>query len=115
MTSPRTADVVVIGGGVAGLSTARALTDLGVRDVVVLERHTVGSGGSGKSSGVVRCHYGIPSLAAMAWRALPVLENAADILGAPSGYRRTGYLVGVGIENLGALTSQRRHAPALGH
>ena len=103
MTSPRTADVVVIGGGVAGLSTARALTELGVTDVVVLERHTVGSGGSGKSSGIVRCHYGIPSLAAMAWRALPVLENAAEVLGAPSGYRRTGYLVGVGMENLGAL------------
>ena len=97
------ADVVVIGGGVAGLSTARALVELGVTDVLVLERDTVGSGGSGKSSGIVRCHYGIPSLAAMAWHALPVLENAAEILGAPSGYTRTGYLVGVGPPNLGAL------------
>ena len=35
MISPRTADVVVIGGGVAGLSTAHALTDLGVTGVVV--------------------------------------------------------------------------------
>jgi glycine/D-amino acid oxidase-like deaminating enzyme len=103
VSSPRTADVVVIGGGVAGLSTARALTELGVRNVAVLERGTVGSGGSGKSSGVVRCHYGIPSLAAMAWRSLPVLENSSDVLGAPSGYRRTGYLVGVGNDNLGAL------------
>ncbi len=103
MTSPPTAEVVVIGGGVAGLSTARALVELGLTDVLVLERGTVGSGGSGKSSGIVRCHYGIPSLAAMAWRALPVLERASDILGATSGYRRTGYLVGVGTENLGAL------------
>ena len=47
----------------------------GVSDVLVLERATVGSGGTGKSSGIVRCHYGIPSLAAMAWRALPVLET----------------------------------------
>ena len=97
------ADVVVIGGGVAGLSTARALVELGMTDVLVLERDTVGSGGSGKSSGIVRCHYGIPSLAAMAWHALPVLENAAEILGAPSGYTKTGYLVGVGPPNLGAL------------
>ena len=66
----------MIGGGVAGLSTARALVELGLTDVLVLERDTVGSGGSGKSSGIVRCHYGIPSLAAMAWRALPVLEHA---------------------------------------
>jgi sarcosine oxidase, subunit beta len=112
--SPRTADGVVIGGGVAGLSTARALTDLGVRDVVVVERHTIGSGGSGKSSGIVRCHYGIPSLAAMAWRALPVLEDAADILGAPSGYRRTGYLVGVGMANLSALRANIAMHQSLG-
>ena len=93
----------MIGGGVAGLSTARALVELGMTDVLVLERDTVGSGGSGKSSGIVRCHYGIPSLAAMAWHALPVLEAADEILGAPSGYTRTGYLVGVGQQNIGAL------------
>jgi sarcosine oxidase, subunit beta len=112
--SPRTAEVVVIGGGVAGLSTARALVELGLTDVVVFERDAVGSGGSGKSSGIVRCHYGIPSLAAMAWRALPVLEHAAEILGAPSGYTRTGYLVGVGRENLGALRANVAMQQALG-
>ena len=51
----------------------------------------------------MRCHYGIASLAAMAWRSLPVLEHAAEILGAPSGYTKTGYLVGVGPPNIGAL------------
>lgn len=94
---------MVIGGGVAGLATARALVELGVTDVVLLERATIASGGTGKSSGIVRCHYGIPSLAAMAWHALPVLAHAPEILGAPSGYTRTGYLVGVGSENVGAL------------
>ena len=39
----------------------------------------------------------------MAWHALPTLENAAEILGAESGYRNTGYLVGVGSQNLQAL------------
>jgi glycine/D-amino acid oxidase-like deaminating enzyme len=114
MRSPRDAEVVVIGGGVAGLSTARALVELGVTDVLVLERATVGSGGSGKSSGIVRCHYGIPSLAAMAWHALPVLEQAADILGAPSGYTRTGYLVGVSQQNLGALRANVAMQQGLG-
>jgi sarcosine oxidase subunit beta len=42
MSSHRTAEVVVIGGGVSGLSTARALVELGVTDVLVLERQTVG-------------------------------------------------------------------------
>jgi len=97
------AEVVVIGGGVAGLSTSRALVELGLTDVLVLERSTIASGGSGKTSGVVRCHYGIRSLAAMAWHSLEVLDHAVEILGAESGYRRTGYLVGVGGSNRGAL------------
>ncbi len=104
----------MIGGGVAGLSTARALVELGVTDVVVLERAAVGSGGTGKSSGVVRCHYGIRSLAAMAWHALPVLESATEILGAPSGYTNTGYLVGVGPENLGSLRANVAMQQSLG-
>lgn len=114
MAIPHTAEVVVIGGGVAGLSTARALVDLGVTDVLVLERQTVGSGGTGKSSGIVRCHYGVASLAAMAWRALPVLENASEILGGPSGYTKTGYLVGVGPQNIGALRSNVAMQRSLG-
>lgn len=105
---------MVVGGGVAGLSTARALVDLGISDVVVLERATVGSGGTGRSSGIVRCHYGIPSLAAMAWRALDVLANAQEILGAPSGYTSTGYIVGVGSENLGALRANVAMQRSLG-
>ncbi len=104
----------MIGGGVAGLSTTRALVELGVTDVLVLERATVGSGGTGKSSGIVRCHYGIRSLAAMAWHALPMLEQAEELLGAPSGYTNTGYLVGVGPENLGALRANVAMQRALG-
>ena len=103
MSAPDSADIVIVGAGVSGLSTARALVELGQRDVLVLDRATVGSGGTGKSSGIVRCHYGIRSLAAMAWHALPVLEDAPEILGAESGYRKTGYLVGVGPQNIGSL------------
>jgi len=47
-----TADVVVVGGGIAGLSAARRLLDLG-KDVVLLEADTCGSGATGKSSGFI--------------------------------------------------------------
>jgi sarcosine oxidase, subunit beta len=103
MSSNESAEVVIIGGGVTGLSTARALVELGVTDVIVLERSVVGAGGTGKSSGIVRCHYGIKSLAAMAWHALPTLANAIELLGADSGYRNIGYIVGVDAQNVGAL------------
>ena len=48
----------------------------------------------------------------MAWRALPVLEHAAEILGAPSGYTKTGYLVGVGPREPRRAARQRGHAAA---
>ena len=51
---PRRAGVVVIGGGVNGLSTAFQLAKRGVQDVVVLERRQLGSGATGKSGALVR-------------------------------------------------------------
>ena len=96
-------DIIIIGGGLEGLSTAWALAQRGERNVLVLERHTLCSGGTAKSSGIVRCHYGVPSLAAMAWMGLQVFENASDLLDADIGFRQTGYVVGVGPENIAAL------------
>src|SRR5581483_3510174 len=47
-----TADVVVIGAGYAGMSTALHLAERGTR-VAVLEAHEVGWGGSGRNGGQV--------------------------------------------------------------
>jgi len=47
------ADVVVIGGGVIGLSVARALARRGVRDVCLLERSSVGSEASSAAGGML--------------------------------------------------------------
>jgi gamma-glutamylputrescine oxidase len=57
------ADVVVIGGGLAGLATALDLVERG-RRVVVLERHAIGWGASGRNGGFVSVGYpnGIPAL-----------------------------------------------------
>ena len=109
-----TADVVIVGGGLEGCATAWALARRGVTDVVVAERATVGSGGTGKSSGVVRCHYGVSSLAAMATRSLDVFENAAEILGTDVGFHRTGYVVGVGEPNVAALHASMAGQRAVG-
>jgi glycine/D-amino acid oxidase-like deaminating enzyme len=108
------ADVVIIGGGITGTAAAWALTQRGVHDVVVLERGTVGCGGTGKSSGIVRCHYGVPALAAMAWKGLRLLENAADVLGDDAGFRQVGYVVGVGPENVAALHANLAMLQGLG-
>jgi len=93
------ADVVIVGGGIEGTAAAWALSQRGVTNVVVAERNTVGSGMTGKSSGIVRCHYGVSSLAAMAAVGLEVFEKAQDFLGDHAldiGFRQIGYVVGVG-------------------
>jgi sarcosine oxidase subunit beta len=113
-TSTATADVIVVGGGVEGAATAWALAQRGVTDVLMLERHTIGSGGTGKSSGVVRCHYGISSLGAMANVGLELFENAEEMLGTDIGFRQTGYIVGVGEANLDALRANLAAQRAVG-
>jgi sarcosine oxidase subunit beta len=107
-------EVVIIGGGLEGCSTAWALAQRGVTDVVIVERATVGSGGTGKSSGVVRCHYGVSSLAAMATRSLETFEHAEDVLGVDVGFHQTGYVVGVGPENVDALHASMADQRAVG-
>ena len=97
------ADVVIVGGGIEGTAAAWALSQRGVTDVLVAERTTVASGMTGKSSGIVRCHYGVSSLAAMATVGLEVFEKADEVFGTDIGFRQTGYVVGVGEANVDSL------------
>ncbi len=108
------ADVVIVGGGLEGAATAWALAGRGVTDVLVVERNTVGSGMTGKSSGIVRCHYGVSSLAAMATVGLDVFEHAEDLFGHDIGFRQNGYVVGVGEPNVDSLRKSLAAQRAVG-
>jgi len=108
------ADVVIVGGGIEGAAAAWALSQRGITNVVVAERNTVGTGMTGKSSGIVRCHYGVSSLAAMAAVGLEVFEKAKEIFGTDIGFRQTGYVVGVGAEDTDALRSSLAAQRAVG-
>lgn len=96
---------VIVGGGLEGLAIAWSLADRGETDVVVLERATLCSGMTGKSSGVVRCHYGTPSLAAMAWYGVDIFSRASEIFGDDMGFQQCGYVVGVGANNIDPLNA----------
>ncbi|WP_405134038.1 FAD-dependent oxidoreductase [Nocardia sp. NBC_01388] len=109
-----TAEFLIIGGGLEGLAIAWSLAERGATDIVLLERNSLCSGMTGKSSGVVRCHYGAPSLAAMSWWSVPFFENATEILGDDLGFRQCGYAVGVGADNLDPLKANVAMQQALG-
>ena len=70
-----TADVIVVGGGVNGLSTALELRELGIGRVVVLERHMVASGQSGRAAGISRAL--VPHARTARWQ----LESQNSYLG----------------------------------
>ena len=94
---------LVIGGGLEGLAIAWSLADRGETDIVVIERDSLCSGMTGKSSSVVRCHYGTESLAAMAWYGVGVFQRAPELFGDDIGFRPCGYVVGVGEDDVDAL------------
>src|SRR6185369_8833784 len=108
------ADVVIVGGGIEGAAAAWALSQRGVTNVVVAERSTVGSGMTGKSSGIVRCHYGVSSLAAMSQYGLEVFEAAEEHFHQPIGFHSTGYVVGVGEGDVEALDANLAAQQAVG-
>src|SRR5262249_3855380 len=72
------------------------LTERGVRDVIVVDKSFVASGGTGKSSACVRQHYSMPETCRMILYALDCFQRFEELTGGHScGFRRTGYLLGV--------------------
>ena len=87
---PPAAEVVVVGAGVVGSSTAYNLARLGVRDVVVLDKDGVAAHASRLSAGLVRTHYSNAPEARLAQRGLEWFENWEDMVGGYPGFVRTG-------------------------
>ena len=59
MTLPKTAEVIVIGGGVMGASTAYHLASRGQSNVILLEKEDFfGLGATGRCAGGVRYQFG---------------------------------------------------------
>ncbi|MBV9073777.1 MAG: FAD-binding oxidoreductase [Acidobacteria bacterium] len=89
----QTADVIIIGGGIVGSSIAYHLTELGIRNVLVIEREThQGKGSTGKSMGGVRAQFTTPVNIQMSLYSIPFYAAFDERLGHPAGYRPQGYL-----------------------
>jgi sarcosine oxidase subunit beta len=92
MDQPKTASVVIIGGGVVGCSIAYHLARRGQRDVVVLERETVGSGTTSKAAGGIRAQFPTETEIRFSLESLRVLQNFAEEFGIDPGFKQIGYL-----------------------
>ncbi|HET6395007.1 MAG TPA: FAD-binding oxidoreductase [Blastococcus sp.] len=89
---PSSASVVVIGGGVMGLSTAFHLASRGVRDVVLLDKGGLGSGSTSKAAGGVRAQFSDPVNVALGARSLETFCNFPALFGQEIDLHQVGYL-----------------------
>lgn len=112
---PQTAEVVVIGGGVNGASTAFQLTKRGVKDVVLLERRRLGSGATGKSGALVRVHYANVHESRLTLESLRIFRSWDEEVGAGScGFEGIGFVQVVAPEDEAKLRANVAAQQAIG-
>jgi sarcosine oxidase subunit beta len=101
---PNTADVLIIGGGCHGASLAFHLAQKGVK-ATVLERKTIASGATGRSSGLIRMHYDLEPESRLAWESFKYFIHWHELVGGNCGFERTGFIQIVADEYVPQLTS----------
>lgn len=90
---PRTADIVVIGGGVMGASTAYHLASAGAGTVILLEKEPYyGQGATGRCAGGVRYQFATEINVRLSIASLAMLESFEQDTGQDPLYRKCGYL-----------------------
>lgn len=90
MRLPKKAKVVIVGGGIHGLSTAWKLSETykNKGDVVVLEKKDTGAGASGIACGVIRNNYFQPAMRELMAHSVSVWESDAKAFR----YNNVGYM-----------------------
>lgn len=88
----RKANIVVIGGGISGLSIAYNLAKLGMQDVVVVEKSYLGSGSTGKCGTGIRQQFTTKEHIILMKESVKLWKSLSEELGIDVGYRQTGYI-----------------------
>lgn len=93
MNLPKAAEVVIVGGGVMGASTAYHLAKKGCTDVLLLERERFfGTEATGKCAGGIRYQFGTEINVQLSKVSLPMLHRFEEELDQPIGLNSCGYL-----------------------
>lgn len=89
------ADVVIIGGGISGVSIAYNLAKMGVKDIVLIERDYLTSGATGRCGAGVRQQWGTKANCMLAKKSVEFFENAQEILEYDGDieFKQEGYLI----------------------
>ena len=80
-----TADIVVIGGGVIGASTAFHLASKGAKNVVLVDKGAICSGETHKSGGFIQTHWDHPGEVKLIAAARQMFMHWNDVVGGDCG------------------------------
>jgi sarcosine oxidase subunit beta len=89
---PRTSSVVIIGGGVVGLSIAYYLAKAGMKGITVLEKDLIGEGSTGRCAGGVRLQFSTPINIQFSLASMEIFLHFEDEFGVSAEFKQTGYL-----------------------
>ncbi len=89
---PPRASVVIIGGGIMGVSTAYELAAAGVTGVVLLDADALGSGSTSKAAGGVRAQFSDTINIHLALRSMRTFETFAERFAQEIDFHQVGYL-----------------------
>ena len=95
-----TADIIIIGGGVSGVSTGYFLMKNGAKNVVIIERNYLTSGATGRCGAGIRQQWGSEVNCILSKHSCEFFENADEELAFPGGveFHQGGYLMLVSTE-----------------
>ena len=98
-TMTQTAEVVIVGAGIMGVSTAYHLARLGAGRVIVLERDTVCSGSTALASGGIRHQYANRLGIELTTHSIVTYERFEAEFGVDPNFRQHGYLILIATED----------------
>lgn len=112
---PRTADVVIVGGGVHGVSLAYHLARKKAGRVVLVERKFLASGPTGRSTALVRRWYAMDFITRTASASADVFQRWREVIGGGDpGFRQVGFLVLAGTDEAPHLERNALRAREIG-
>ena len=88
----KTADIVIIGGGIIGVSIAYYLGKMGAKNVVLLEKDLIGMGSTGLCAGGIRRQWSTEVNMHFALKAFGVFQHFEEEFGASPEFHQIGYL-----------------------
>lgn len=88
----KTAEIIIIGGGIIGTSIAFHLAQKGAKGVVLLEKGMLGEGSTAKCVGGIRSQFSTEINIRFSLESLKTWDHFAELTGVDLGFKKVGYL-----------------------